>query len=219
MPLALVTGASRGIGRAIADEFVAQGWQVLSPTRSELDLRDGDAIRSWCAALGTEKVDAFVHSAGVNSPRPLAQITDELWAVTLQVNLTALRQLTQGIVPRMVAGGRIVALSSILGIVSRPGRATYSATKAAVNGLIRALAVELGPQGILANALCPGYVETDLTRQNNSPEQLTAITESIPLRRLASAQEIARLAVWLCSAQNTYLTGQAIAIDGGFTSL
>lgn len=219
MPLALVTGASRGIGRAIADEFGKQGWTVLAPTRAELDLNNGAAIRSWCDSPGAENIDALVHCAGVNWPRPLAEITDEIWDETFQVNLTALRQLAQGVASRMVGGGRIVAVSSILSLVSRPGRATYSATKSAVNGFIRALAIELGPQNILANALCPGYVDTDLTRQNNSPEQLAAIAETIPLRRLGTAQEIAKLAVWLCSAENTYLTGQAIVIDGGFTCL
>jgi len=219
MPLALVTGASRGLGLAIAAEFSVQGWRVLAPSRDELDLSDGDAIRRWCTALGAEKIDALVHSAGVNRPRALAEITDEIWADSFQVNLTALRQLAQGIAPRMTGGGRIVAMSSIFGIVSRPGRATYSATKAAVNGFIRALAVELGPQGILANALCPGYVLTDMTRQNNTPEQLDEIAGTIPLRRIGTPQEIARLAVWLCSEQNTYLTGQAVVCDGGQTCL
>lgn len=218
MPLALVTGASRGIGRAIVAEFSAQGWEVLAPARMELDLSDGGGIRRWCATLGGQRFDAFVHSAGVNWPKPLAQISDDLWAETLQVNLTALRQLVQGVAPRLV-GGRILALSSIFGIVTRANRAAYSATKAAVNGFIRTLAVELGPEGILANALCPGYIDTDLTRQNNTTEQLAAIAQAIPLGRLGTPEEIAKLAVWLCSSHNTYLTGQAIVADGGFTCL
>jgi 3-oxoacyl-[acyl-carrier protein] reductase len=114
---------------------------------------------------------------------------------------------------------RILALGSILGIVSRPERAAYSASKAALAAFIRTLAVELGPRGILANVLCPGFVETDLTRQNNTPEEIAAVVQSIPLHRLAMPEEIARLAVWLCSKQNTYITGQSIVCDGGFTSL
>lgn len=218
MPLALVTGASRGIGRAIAAEFCAQSWKVLTPTRSELDLGDSNAIRHWCAQSGTEKIDALVHSAGINQPRPFSEIPDKLWAETLQINLTALRQLLQGLAPR-TDGARILAIGSILGIISRPDRAAYSASKAALGGLIRSFAVELGPRGILANVLCPGYVDTDLTRQNNTPEQIASIEDSIPLRRLARPEEIARLAVWLCSLQNTYLTGQSIICDGGFTCL
>jgi 3-oxoacyl-[acyl-carrier protein] reductase len=219
MPLALVTGASRGIGRAIAGEFTDRGWKVLAPSRAELDLRDGNAIRRWCAALDAPKVDALVHSAGVNWPGPIGDVAGDVWADTLQVNLTALFQLAQGVAPRMQGGGRIVALSSILAFVSRPGRGPYSAAKAGVNGFIRALAAELGPRGILANALCPGYIDTDLTRANNTPEQIEAIVGTIPLRRLGTPQEIARLAVWLCSDENTYLTGQAIYCDGGFTCL
>ena len=218
MPVALVTGASRGIGKAIASEFAAQAWHVLTPSRAELDLRDGSAIRDWCASGGDEKIDALVHSAGINFPRSLGDIPDELWAETLQVNLTAFRQLLQGLAHR-IGGGRILAIGSILGIVSRPERAAYSASKAALAGFIRALAVEQGPKGVYANVLCPGFVDTDLTRQNNTPAQIAALEGSIPLRRLATPAEIARIAVWLCSPQNTYITGQSIVCDGGFTCL
>jgi len=218
MPLALVTGASRGIGRAIAAEFTAQGWQVLTPERAELDLARPESIQAWAEALDEPKLDALVHSAGVNWPKPLAEITDEVWDATFQINLRAFRQLVQAVLPRL-EGGRILALSSILGIVTRANRSTYSATKAAVNAFVRTLAVELGPRGILANTLCPGYIDTDLTRQNNSPEQLAAIAATIPLGRLGKPEEMARLAVWLCSEQNSYLTGQSIVADGGFTCL
>lgn len=219
MSKALVTGASRGIGRAIAETFAAQGWDVIAPSRGELDLADANAVRKWCSVHQNISFEAFVHSAGVNWPCPLAEMTEDGWAQTLQVNLTSFRQLVQAITPRMGASGRILVLSSMLSVISRPGRGAYSATKAAVNALVRTLALELGPMGVLANALCPGYVDTDLTRQNNSPEQIAALTKSIPLGRLATAQEIAAFAVWLCSSQNSYLTGQSILIDGGFTCL
>lgn len=194
-----------------------QGWQVVAPTREEMDLRDGASIRRWCADQRGLKIDALVHSAAVNRPSALSEISDEIWDESLQVNLTALRQVVQAALPAMAGGARIVALGSILGTVSRPGRAAYSATKSAVNAFIRSLAIELGPHGILANAICPGYIDTDLTRQNNSPDQLASIARNVPLGRLGTAAEIAFLAAWLCSAQNTYLTGQAIVVDGGFT--
>lgn len=218
MPTAVLTGGSRGLGLAMATEFTAQGWHVITPSRQELDLLDSGAIAKWCAGL-PGRVDALVHSAGVNWLRPVVAIDDEVWEEMLQVNLTALRVLVQGLVGRMTPpdGGRILALSSILSLVGRPHRAAYSSTKAAVNAFIRGIAVELGPQAILANALCPGYIDTDLTRQNNSPEVLEALQETIPLRRLGQPEDIAPLAVWLCSRHNTYVTGQTIVIDGGFT--
>lgn len=215
--VAVVTGGSRGIGRAIVAEFVRDGWQVLAPTRAELDLSDASSIRGWCASLPAEiVVDAIVHSAGVNWPRPIEAVDEPIWQATMQVNVAAALQLVQGLQPRL-PGARIVMLGSILGLVSRPHRSAYSASKAALQGLVRAMAVELGPQQTLVNALCPGYVDTDLTRANNSAAQLEAIAATIPLRRLGTPTEVARLAVWLCSRQNTYLTGQSLVIDGGFT--
>lgn len=219
MPQALVTGGSRGIGAAIVREFRYQGWQVLVPTRLEMDLRNCGSIRNYIGTLSGVSIDALVHSAGVNWPKPLEQITETAWEEILQVNLSALRQLIQSITPKMVeqGSGRILALSSIFSLVSRPGRAAYAASKAAVNALVRTAAIELGPKGIIANSLCPGYIDTDLTRQNNTSDQIRQIATTIPLGRLGTPEEIARLAVFLCSDTNTYLTGQAIVADGGFT--
>ncbi len=217
MPIALITGASRGIGCAIRQEFIEQGWQVICPSREELDLSDRQSVGRWCSGFQATNVDAFIHSAGINRPHPLEGIDDTDWEDTFQVNVTALRQLVQCVVPLMPRGGHVLALGSIYGIISRPERAAYSAAKSAVNGLIRALSVELGPRGLLVNALCPGFIATDMTRRNNTPEQLDAIAAAVPLRRLGTPQEIAKLAAWLCSSGNTYLTGQAIICDGGYT--
>jgi 3-oxoacyl-[acyl-carrier protein] reductase len=215
--VAVVTGGSRGIGRAIVDEFARNGWQVLAPARAELDVSDAASIRHWCERLPADiTVDALVHSAGVNWPRPIEDVDEPTWHATMQVNVGAAMQLVQGLQPRL-AGARLVMLGSILGMVSRPHRSAYSASKAALQGLVRAMAVELGPQQTLVNALCPGYIDTDLTRANNTGVQLDAIAASIPLRRLGTPIEVARLAAWLCSTENTYLTGQSLVIDGGFT--
>jgi 3-oxoacyl-[acyl-carrier protein] reductase len=222
MRTALVTGASRGIGGAIAAELAAGGWNVLAPGRAELDLADPASVEAYCRALESGlPVDALVNNAGVNVVSPVAQLRDEDWAAMFQVNVTAPRKLAQAAAPGMIARrwGRIVNISSIFGIVSKPGRASYTATKAAVNGLTRTLAIELGPEGVLVNSVCPGYVETDLTYVNNSPAEIEAIKQAIPLRRLAKAGEIARLVAFLCSEANTYITGQAIIQDGGFTCL
>jgi 3-oxoacyl-[acyl-carrier protein] reductase len=115
--------------------------------------------------------------------------------------------------------GRILNISTIFSMVTKERRAAYSMTKAALNALTRSAAVEYGPSGILVNALAPGYVDTALTRQNNSPEAIAAITQTIPLRRMAQPEELALTAAFLVSEQNSYLTGQTLVVDGGFTCL
>ena len=217
MQRVLVTGGSRGLGKAAVDEFKRRGWDVVSPSRAELNLASGDSIRNYCEGLAaTGRLDALVHSAGVNWPRPLEETSEDEWQLTLQVNLTAFRQMVQLLAP-LLARGRVVALGSILGVVARPNRAAYSASKAGLLGLVRALALDLANQETLINAVCPGYVDTDMTRQNNSEEQLAEIAKSIPLGRLGLPEEISKLVVWLCSPENTYITGQGVLIDGGFT--
>ena len=108
-------------------------------------------------------------------------------------------------------------ISSIYALVTRERRVSYSSTKAALLGLTRAAAVELAQHGILVNAVCPGFVETALTRQNNTTEELAEIARSIPLGRLAHVEDIASVVAFLCSEENRYLTGQALVVDGGFT--
>ena len=127
--------------------------------------------------------------------------------------------LLQGVAPGMKARGwgRVVNISSIFGVVTKERRGAYSAVKAGLNGLTRTAAVELAPFGVLVNSVCPGYVATDLTRQNNSPADLEKIAATIPAGRLAEPEEIARFVAWLCGEANTYLTGQTILVDGGFT--
>lgn len=218
MPLAVVTGGSRGLGRATVEELTARGWKVLAPSRSELDLQNGNAIRHWCSELGGVPVDALVHAAGINHPQPVSEVSAATWDETFQVNLNAFRQLVQALTPSL-RGGRVVAIGSILGVVTRPGRAAYSASKAALIALVRSFAIELASQSTLVNAVCPGFIDTDLTRQNNTPAQLAELSQRIPLARLGTPAEIAKLTAWLCSEKNSYLTGQAVIIDGGFTCL
>jgi 3-oxoacyl-[acyl-carrier protein] reductase len=115
--------------------------------------------------------------------------------------------------------GRMVNISSIWSIVTKPGRITYAMSKAGLNGYTRSLAVELAPYNILVNAVAPGYVNTELTRQNNSEQELQTICKAIPMKRLAEPIEIARLVSFLCSEENSYLTGQCLVIDGGYSCL
>ncbi|MDE2489550.1 MAG: SDR family oxidoreductase [Elusimicrobia bacterium] len=218
---ALVTGASRGLGAAIAAALRARGTEVLAPSRAELDLLDPASIRAYADSAAAADVDILVNNAGINTPRLLVDLRDDEWAATLQTNLTAVMSLTRALAPGMRARrwGRIVNISSIFSLVTKERRSLYSATKAGLNGFTRAAAVELAPDGVLVNAVCPGYVDTELTRQNNSPTDIERISASIPLRRLARPEEIAGLVVFLCSEENTYVTGQSLVADGGFTCL
>jgi len=216
---ALVTGGSRGIGLAIVHALKQRGVEVVAPSRSEMDLLDSASMTAFLAKSKKSEIDILVNNAGINVLNPLEAIEPNAWNQMVRMNLTAPLELIQHVSPGMKTQGwgRIVNISSIFSLVSREKRAAYSAVKSGLNGLTRTCAVELAPSGILVNAVCPGYVETDLTRQNNSPEELSRIAETIPLRRLAQPEEIARFVAFLCSEENTYITGQTLAVDGGFT--
>jgi 3-oxoacyl-[acyl-carrier protein] reductase len=216
---AFITGSSRGIGAAIASELRARGFRLVAPSRGELDLEQPASIEAWLREHPAPAVDVLVNNAGVNFLQPLAELESRTWPAMLQTNVSAPLRLIQAFVPHMrrQRWGRILNVSSILGFVARERRAAYSMTKAALNALTRSAAVEFGPEGVLVNALCPGYVETALTRQNNSSTEIAALAASIPLQRLAQPEELARVAAFLCSEENTYLTGQMVVVDGGFT--
>jgi 3-oxoacyl-[acyl-carrier protein] reductase len=220
---ALVTGGRRGIGAAIVTEFERCGIAVLAPPREELDLSDASSVERYLAGRRQENepVDILVNNAGINVINALEDIAQDSWLSMLQVNLSAPFRLAQALAPgmRKRGWGRIINISSIFGIVTRQQRAAYSATKAALAGLTRTLAVELGRDNVLVNCVAPGYVETELTRQNNSSEELERIANTIPLGRLAQPREIAKLVSFLCGEDNTYITGQVLIADGGFTCL
>lgn len=215
---ALITGASRGIGRAIAEMFHGCGATVLTPTRQEMDLSSNGSIDRYCASLSLP-VDILVNNAGINPLASAAEFTDADLDATLQLNLAAPMRLIRAFSPGMAQRGygRIVNISSIWSGVSKPRRFVYSTTKAGINGMTRAVALELADSGVLVNAVAPGFVNTELTRQNNSEEALREIAGLIPTRRLAEPAEIAELVGFLCSRRNSYITGQTIFADGGFT--
>jgi len=215
---ALITGAARGIGRAIAQLFNEQGAKVFAPTRKELDLSCNESIDQYCSQLDLP-IDIIVNNAGINPLGAADEFSDADLAETLQINLVAPMRLIRALSPGMAQHGygRIVNISSIWSGVAKPRRFVYATTKAGVNGMTRALAVELAASGVLVNAVAPGFTNTELTQQNNSAEAIRQIAAAIPAGRLAEPWEIAQVVAFLCSQNNSYLTGQTIFVDGGFT--
>lgn len=218
MPRVLITGASRGIGKAIAELFVENGYSVLAPSRAELDLADGAAVRAYATAL-PDDVDVLINNAGINELGSLAEIDDGHVHRMVQVNLLAALSLIQAVAPRMITrgAGRIVNITSIWSSFSKARRAVYSMVKAGLTGLTTASAVELGPRGILVNAVAPGFVGTEMTYQNNTAEQLATMVAALPLGRLGLPSEVAKAVFFLASPANTFITGQTLSVDGGFS--
>mgnify|MGYP005995421993 CR=1 FL=1 len=213
----LVTGGSRGIGRAVSEVLNVRGWQVLAPSRQELDLADASSVGAFLSSLTTE-VDGLVLNAGVNSPRDLGALSFEEWNKVHQVNETSAFQLVSGLVPMMAqrGRGRLVAITSAYTARARDGRAAYSSSKSGLEALMRSVAVEYSGSGVIANSVAPGFVDTDLTRQNNTDETIMRLLERVPVGRLAEPKEIAEAVAFLMSDDNRYITGHTLNVDGGF---
>lgn len=216
--VALVTGGSRGIGRAVALRLEQLGAEVLAPTRAELDLADPTATEDYLTSL-RHPIDILVNDAGVNWLAGLEEADDDLLRATLEVNLLAPIRLSRALAPGMAerGWGRIVNISSVWGIVTKTRRLPYIVSKTGVNGLTRAIAVEYGSKGVLVNAVAPGFVMTEMTTQNNSPSELAAIAAGIPMGRLAEPAEIAEVVAFLASSRNSFMTGQVVVCDGGYS--
>ncbi|MDQ8180919.1 SDR family oxidoreductase [Pelagicoccus sp. SDUM812005] len=234
----VVTGATRGIGKAIAAQLLREGATVIgtgtrqSNERAEgigelegvhwhdVDLSSVQEAESFCSFLAKlERIDACINNAGINRIKVLDDITAADYDVVHSVNQRAPFLICQAVAGRMRAcgGGRILNVASIWSEVSKAQRSLYSASKTALVGMTRALSAELGSDGILINSLSPGFVLTDLTRESLSEEQMCELADQVPLKRLATPEEIAEVACFLVSDSNRYLTGQNIIADGGFT--
>jgi 3-oxoacyl-[acyl-carrier protein] reductase len=215
-----ITGARKGIGSAIAEKYAENGWEVIAPSREELELSSPANVQQYLTSYKGPSIDALINNAGENKVNPFDSISLSDWERMFSVNLTAAFLLTQTFSKMMCEKGfgRIVNISSVYSLVSRPGRAAYSATKAGLNGLTRSTALELGSKNILVNSVCPGFVRTELTAKNNSPEQIQKLLDQTAVKRMAEPKEIAEIVFFLGSDLNTYMTGQEIVIDGGFLS-
>lgn len=215
----LITGGSRGIGKSIADCLKENEYIVITPDREELNLLDNKSIEKYIEENKNIGFDIIINNAGINPIDEIEDIKDKDFDETMQINLKAPFKIIQGFVGHMKNNnyGRIINISSIWGIVSKEKRTTYSITKNGINGITKTLAVELGKYNILVNSISPGYVNTELTKKNVLEVDAVRIKENIPLGRFAEPKEIAELILFLCSEKNSYITGQIIAIDGGYT--
>lgn len=217
MRKALITGASRGIGKAIKDLFEEKGIIVFAPSRDEMDLSCNNSIKNYVESIGA--VDVLINCAGINDLAGLDEMTEEKLNEMLQVNLIAQTMLIKYVTPSMKKNnyGRIVNFSSIWCDFSKEKRIMYSIAKAGVKGLTTASAVELSKYNVLVNAIAPGFVNTEMTSQNNTPEQIKELAQALPIKRMAEPKEIAELVYFLASEKNSFMTGQTIFADGGFS--
>lgn len=214
---ALITGASRGIGKSIKELFEERGIKVFAPSRAEMDLCCPDSIRSYVSQL--PDIQILVNNAGINDLASIEEMTDEKIQEMLQVNLIAQMQLIQAVTPIMKKNnyGRIINFASIWCDFSKERRTMYSVAKAGVKGLTTSVGVELSKFNILTNAIAPGFVNTEMTYQNNTSEQIKILADKLPIKRLAEPKEIAEFVYFLASDKNSFMTGQTIFADGGFS--
>jgi NAD(P)-dependent dehydrogenase (short-subunit alcohol dehydrogenase family) len=233
---ALVTGAARGIGAAIAEALLREGARLalldrenelcrrraaeLGALAFDVDLADPQAtttvMQEAIEALGG--IDILVNNAGILRMAPLLDITVDDWDATFDVNVRAMLLTTQVAARSMIsagAGGCIVNMASMGGKVGSPNQAHYAASKAAVIGLTRVTAMELGAHGIRANCICPGYVLTEMGADTRTPEMVATWSAMSPLGRCATPSEVADMAVFLASDEAKYCTGQAMNVSGG----
>ena len=214
---ALVTGGTGGIGRAIVSVLKEQDVEVTAPRRSEMNLARLDSVDDYLASAAFE-VDIIVNCAGVNVLSNLEELKEEDLDEVFSTNFFSAVKILKRFMPgmRQRKYGRVVNIESIYALIARERRLAYTASKCALSGLTRALAVEYGRDNVLVNAVCPGYVMTEMTLHGLSKSELRDICARIPLGRLAEPLEIANVVAFLCSSQNTYINGQLIVVDGGF---
>lgn len=233
---ALVTGASRGIGQRIALDLVACGADVVltstgpmpdlaerfgpSARHQAVDFHDAESIRRFLAEVRTlERLDVLVNNAATTRHKPIAEVSEEDWDVVADVNLKAPYFLSQAAaeVMRRRGEGRIVHIASIWAHTGKSARSTYAATKYALRGLTAVGAVEWAGDGILVNTVSPGFTLTDMLRRNYTAVERAAMCERVPLGRMAEPAEVSRAVLFLASPLNTYITGQSLLVDGGYT--
>lgn len=216
--IAWITGALGDIGTAISDDLTRDNWQVIGISREEADLSDLPSVKDWLQRNRVNTPDLVVCNAAGNIPKSILDLKSSDFEFWLQNNFLGHVEIVQSVIQGMRSrhSGNIIFISSAYSTRSKNGRSQYSVSKAAQDTYMRSLALELAPFGIKSNSVSPGFIETRLTRKNNSTEQINELIAKVPMARLGTPVEIAKLVRFLASEDNSYITGQNIAIDGGF---
>ncbi len=237
--VAIVTGASRGIGRAIAERLAADGFEIIGTATSDaslaqieealgpsgklklklnLDVTDSDSVAALLdklkdAALAPE---ILVNNAGITRDNLMLRMKDDEWTDVIAANLNAVFSLSRGLLRSMVKAryGRIISITSVVGAAGNAGQANYAAAKAGVIGFTKSLAQEVANRNVTVNAIAPGFIDTDMTRKLNEQQQ-QAVLGQIPMARMGQASEIASAVAFLASEEAAYITGETLHVNGG----
>lgn len=237
--VALVTGAGRGIGKEIAKTLAASGVRVICVSKSEsscgsaaeeicaaggtashraVDVADPAAVAEACESLLKEftNIDILVNNAGITRDMLMMRMTDEDWQQVIDTNLSSAFHFSRGLMRPMTRKrwGRIINMSSVVGVIGNAGQVNYAAAKAGMLGLTKAMARELASRNVTVNAIAPGFIETDMTRVL-SDEVKEMAQKMVPLKRFGTAAEIAAITSFLASEESAYITGQTFSVDGG----
>jgi len=235
--IALVTGASRGIGAAIADTLAAHGAKVIGTATSDggaqaigerlaahggagrsLNVTEGAAVEALIEAIGKEfgAVTILVNNAGITRDQLLMRMKDEDWQAILDTNLSSVYRTSKAVMRGMMKArkGRIVSIASVVGVTGNPGQANYAAAKAGIIAFSKSLAREIGSRGITVNVVAPGFIDTDMTRALTE-DQRQALLGQIALGRLGTPDDIAQAVLFLASPAAAYITGETMHVNGG----
>jgi NAD(P)-dependent dehydrogenase (short-subunit alcohol dehydrogenase family) len=239
---ALVTGGSRGIGAAIVDALASAGAEIIATGTDEKTLADAQATSKaaggkvryeladfsssagmdhFAERMSSERLDILINNAGINRHASIGELSMTDWDAIIGVNLRAPTVLCRAIAPQMASRGygRIVNIGSIFGNVSRTRRVAYATSKFGILGLTRTVSLDYANRNVLSNLVSPGFIDTEMTDRMLSPAERQELTAAIPMARLGRPEEIASVVLFLASEANTYVTGQQVIADGGFTSV
>ena len=226
-----VTGGTRGIGYAIASAFLEQGSEVHITGTAEkghgpsdsiyhsCDFKNTGSLENLCDSMKQLGINVLINNAGINKTGAFVEFSPEDFLSIQQVNLYSAFRLIQAVLPGMISKkwGRIINITSIFSIVSKEYRAPYSASKFGMDGMTASLATEVAESGVLVNSVAPGFIDTELTRKVLGERGMREMATKVPIRRMGRPEEVARLVLWLASNENTFVSAQNIAIDGGFS--